>query len=160
MRVQGAGRSSQMDAMDSRHGSRTHAGAWISIGAVLAALTMTLPAKAQDYPTRSVRIVVPFPAGGTADAMPRLVSDFLSRKWGHPVVIDNRPGAAGNIGAEAVFKAEPDGYTLLSAPPPPIVINQNLYPRLGFDPAAFEPIAIISRVPNSIVVNPKNIAAN
>jgi tripartite-type tricarboxylate transporter receptor subunit TctC len=127
---------------------------------ILAALAATWPACAQDYPTRSVRIVVPFPAGGTADAMPRLVGDFLSRKWGHPVVIDNRPGAAGNIGAEAVFKAEPDGYTLLSAPPPPLVINQNLYPRLGFDPAAFEPITIISRVPNSIVVNPKNIAAN
>src|SRR5262249_55486869 len=105
-------------------------------------------------------IVVPFPAGGTADAMPRLVSDFLSRKWGHPVVIDNRPGAAGNIGAEGVFKAEADGYTLLSGPPPPPVINQNLYPRLGYDPTAFEPIIIISRVPNSIVVNPKNIAAN
>jgi tripartite-type tricarboxylate transporter receptor subunit TctC len=112
-----------------------------------------------DYPTRSVRIVVPFPAGGTADAMPRLVGDFLSRKWGHPVVVDNRSGAAGNIGAEAVFKAEGDGYTLLSAPPPPLVINQNLYPRLGYDPFAFEPIVIISRVPNSLVVNPKKVAA-
>ena len=63
---------------------------------ILAALAAIWPACAQDYPTRSVRIVVPFPAGGTADAMPRLVGDFLSRKWGHPVVVDNRPGAAGN----------------------------------------------------------------
>jgi tripartite-type tricarboxylate transporter receptor subunit TctC len=151
--------SVEMSEMSSRHGRPTPVGAWILIGTLAASLAAALPAKAQDFPTRSVRIVVPFPAGGTADAMPRLVGDFLSRKWGHAVVIDNRPGAAGNIGAEAVFKAEADGYTLLSAPPPPLVINQNLYPRLGFDPAAFEPVIIISRVPNSIVVNPKNIAA-
>jgi tripartite-type tricarboxylate transporter receptor subunit TctC len=92
--------------------------------------------------------------------MPRLVGEFLSRKWGHPVVIDNRTGAGGNIGAEVAFKAEPDGYTLLSSPPPPLVINQNLYPKLTFDPLAFEPIIIISRVPNALVVNPKKIAAN
>src|SRR2546426_4106183 len=117
------------------------------------------PAVAQTYPDRAVKIIVPFPAGGTADVMPRVVADWLSRKWGQPVVIENRTGAAGNIGAEAAFKAEPDGYTLLSAPPPPLVINQNLYPKLGYDPLAFEPIIVISRVPNSLVVNPKNIAA-
>ena len=128
------------------------AAAWI----VLAVLLATPPvARAQDYPTRAVRIVVPFPAGGTADAMPRLIGDWLSRKWGHPVVIENRAGAGGNIGAEMVSKAEPDGYTLLSAPAPPLVINQNLYPKLGFDPLAFEPIIVMSRVPNSLVVNPK-----
>jgi len=109
--------------------------------------------KAQDYPNRAVKIIVPFPAGGTADAMPRLVADWLSRKWGQPVVIENRTGAAGNIGAEAAFKADPDGYTLLSAPPPPLVINQNLYPRLAYDPTEFVPIIIISRVPNALVVN-------
>ena len=81
-----------------------------------------------------MKIIVPFPAGGTADVMPRVIGDWLSRKWGQPVVIENRTGAAGNIGAEAVAKAEPDGYTLLSAPPPPLVINHNLYPKLGFDP--------------------------
>src|SRR5262245_61223948 len=82
------------------------------------------PTKAQTYPARPVKIIVPFPAGGTADAVPRLVADWLSRKWGQPVVIENRTGAAGNIGAEAAYRAEPDGYTLLSAPPPPLVINQ------------------------------------
>ena len=122
---------------------------------VLALLGTPLTAQAQDYPTRAVRIIVPFPAGGTADAMPRLIGEWLSRKWHQPVVIENRTGAGGNIGAEAAFKAESDGYTLLSSPPPPLVINQNLYPRLGFDPAAFEPIAIMSRVPNALVVNPK-----
>src|SRR6516225_4013362 len=81
------------------------------------------PAAAQNYPTRAVRIIVPFPAGGTADVMPRIVADWLSRKWGQPVVIENKTGAAGNIGAEAAFHAEPDGYTLLAAPPPPLVIN-------------------------------------
>src|ERR1700688_4306976 len=114
---------------------------------------------AGPYPDRPVKIIVPFAAGGTADAVPRLVGDFLSRKWGQTVVIENRTGAGGNIGAEAAFKSEPDGYTLLSAPPPPLVINQNLYPKLGYDPLAFEPIIIISRVPNALVVNPKNITA-
>jgi len=120
-----------------------------------AGAVLTLPSPAQDYPTRPVKIIVPFPAGGTADAMPRLVAEWLSRKWGQPVVIENRTGAAGNIGAEAAFKAEPDGYTLLSAPPPPLVINHNLYPKLGFDPTEFVPVIVISRVPNALVVNPK-----
>jgi tripartite-type tricarboxylate transporter receptor subunit TctC len=112
-------------------------------------------APAQDFPTRAVRIIVPFPAGGTADIVPRVVGDMLSRKWGQPVIIENRTGAGGNIGAEAAFKAEPDGYTLLSAPPPPLVINQNLYPKLNFDPMQFVPIVVMARVPNSLVVTPK-----
>jgi tripartite-type tricarboxylate transporter receptor subunit TctC len=114
---------------------------------------------AQDYPSRPVKIIVPFPAGGTADAMPRLIADWLSRKWQQPIVIENRTGAAGNIGAEAAYKADPDGYTLLSAPPPPLVINHNLYPRLSFDPPQFAPIIIISRVPNALVVHP-SVKAN
>lgn len=127
-----------------------------SLAFAFAALLAAVPtAGAQDYPTRAVRIIVPFPAGGTADAMPRLIGEWLSRKWGQPVVIENKPGAAGNVGAAEFSKADPDGYTLLSAPPPPLVINQNLYPKLGFDAASFEPIVIISRVPNSLVVNPK-----
>ncbi|MFL5088673.1 MAG: Bug family tripartite tricarboxylate transporter substrate binding protein [Xanthobacteraceae bacterium] len=126
---------------------------------VVSALAVLIsPVKAQDYPSRPVKIIVPFPAGGTADAMPRLIADWLSRKWRQPVIIDNRTGAAGNIGAEAAFKAEPDGYTLLSAPPPPLVINHNLYPKLGFDPTEFAPIVIISRVPNALVANPKTKA--
>ena len=121
----------------------------------LAALVSALPAPlAQDYPSRPVRIVVPFPAGGSADVVPRVVGDYLSRKWGHPVVIENRPGAAGNIGSEVVYKADPDGYTLLSAPPPPLVINHNLYPKLNFDPTQFIPIAVMARIPNALVVAP------
>jgi len=132
------------------------------LGAALAlsALLVTAPRpNAQDYPSRPVKIIVPFPAGGTADAMPRLIGEWLARKWGQSVVVENRTGAAGNIGAEAAFKADPDGYTLLSAPPPPLVINQHLYPRLGYDATQFEPIIIISRVPNALIVHPK-IKAN
>jgi tripartite-type tricarboxylate transporter receptor subunit TctC len=129
-------------------------------GLVLAALLAGTPGvEAQDYPSRPVKIIVPFPAGGTADVMPRVFADWLSRKWGQAVVVENRSGAAGNIGAEMVFKSEPDGYTLLSAPPPPLVINQNLYPKLGFDPAEFVPIIIMGRVPNALVVNPKVAAS-
>jgi tripartite-type tricarboxylate transporter receptor subunit TctC len=128
----------------------------LMIAAMLATVTRL---QAQDYPLRAVKIIVPFPAGGTADAMPRIVADWLSRKWGQTVFIENKAGAGGNIGAEAVANAEPDGYTLLSAPPPPLVINQNLYPKLGFDPAMFVPIAVVGIVPNALVVNPKRIAA-
>jgi tripartite-type tricarboxylate transporter receptor subunit TctC len=115
------------------------------------------PALAQDYPDRAVKIVVPFAAGGTADAVPRFVGDWLSRKWGQPVVIENRTGAAGNIGAEFAYNAAPDGYTLLSSPPPPLVINQNLYPKLGFEPDKFEPIIVMAHVPNALIVNPRNL---
>jgi tripartite-type tricarboxylate transporter receptor subunit TctC len=118
------------------------------------------PAWADGYPERTVKIIVPFPAGGTADAVPRLVADWLSRKWGQPVVIENRTGAAGNIGAEAAYRSAPDGYTLLSAPPPPLVINQSLYPKLGFDPAKFEPIIVMAQVPNALIVNPNNVKAS
>jgi len=124
-----------------------------------AALALALPAAAQNYPTRPIRIIVPFPAGGTADLMPRIVAEKLAAKWGQPVVIDNRPGSAGNIGAEVVFRAEPDGYTLLSAPPPPLVINQNLYPKLNYDARAFVPVTVMGSVPNVLLVNPR-VSAN
>jgi tripartite-type tricarboxylate transporter receptor subunit TctC len=117
-------------------------------------------ARAEEYPDRAIKIVVPFPAGGTADAVPRIIGDWLSRKWGQPVIIENRPGAAGNIGAELVYRSPPDGYTLLCAPPPPLVINQNLYPKLGFDPTKFEPIVVTAQVPNALIVNPSNIKAS
>jgi len=126
------------------------------IGALGLALFAS-PVLAQDYPSRPVKIVVPVPAGGTADAVPRLVADWLSRKWGQPVVIENRTGAAGNIGAEFVYRSAPDGYTLLSSAPPPLVINQSLYPNLGFDPAKFEPIIVMAHVPNALIVNPAKV---
>src|ERR1700742_5100527 len=81
------------------------------------------PAAAQtDFPTRTVKIVVPIPPGAALDLLPRILADKFAARWGHPVIIENRPGAAQNLGAEVVFKAEPDGYTLLSSPPNPLVI--------------------------------------
>ena len=135
-----------------RHLARYCVGVGITLATVV---TGAGGLRAQDYPLRAVKIIVPFPAGGTADVMPRVFGEWLSKKWGQPVVIENRTGAAGNIGAETVAKADPDGYTLLSAPPPPLVINQNLYPKLGFDPTEFVPIVIMGRVPNALVVNAK-----
>src|SRR5580693_9119073 len=136
-------------------------------GRYLAALTLFVlsaqfyaSAHAEDYPDHTVKIVVPFPAGGTADAVPRIIADWLSRKWGQPVVIENRTGAAGNIGSELVYRSAPDGYTLLATPPPPLVINQNLYSKLGFDPARFEPVILMAQVPNALIVNPNNIKAS
>jgi tripartite-type tricarboxylate transporter receptor subunit TctC len=138
------------------------AGRCVTAPALLLALSALTAgsARAEDYPDRAVKIIVPFAAGGTADAVPRLVGAWLSRKWGQPVIIENRTGAGGNIGAEVVYRSVPDGYTLLSSPPPPLVINQNLYPNLGFDPAKFEPIIVMAHVPNALFVNPKTITAS
>ena len=121
---------------------------------------LSLTAQAQNYPNRAVKIIVPFPAGGTADVMPRLIGDWLSRKWGQPVTVENRTGAGGNIGSDFVYHSAPDGYTLLSSPPPPLVINQTLYPNLGFDPAKFEPIVVMAHVPNALITNPKKLSAS
>jgi tripartite-type tricarboxylate transporter receptor subunit TctC len=118
-----------------------------------------LAGPARGYPDHAVKIVVPFPAGGTVDAITRIVADWLSRKWGQPVVIENHSGAAGNIGAQLVYRAAADGYMLLSSPPPPLVVNQNLYPDLAFDPANFAPIAVIAQVPSGLLVNPDRITA-
>jgi len=119
------------------------------------ALALALPVHAQDWPAKVVRIVVPFPAGGSADLMPRIAAEKLAEKWGQPVIVENRPGAAGNIGAEAVFRAEPDGYTLLSSPPPPLVINKLIYPKLAYDPAQFTPVTVIGAIPNVLLVHPQ-----
>jgi tripartite-type tricarboxylate transporter receptor subunit TctC len=131
----------------------------LTLWCIAAALTASA-VRAEDYPARVVKIVVPFPAGGTADIMPRILAEWLSRKWGQSVIIENHTGAGGNIGAELVAKSDPNGYTLLASPPPPLVINQNLYPHLEFDPLQFVPIIVMARVPNALVVNPDKIAAN
>ena len=114
---------------------------------------------AASYPSKAIRIIVPFPAGGTADILPRVLAEKISIRLGQPVLIENRAGAAGNIGAEAVFKAEPDGYTLLSTPPPPLVMNQSLYAKLAFDASQFVPVTVMASVPSVLLVHPK-IAAN
>lgn len=125
---------------------------------VLVAFVCAVPntALAQDnYPSRTIKLVVPLPPGPTADILPRILADKLAARWGQPVIIENRPGAANNIGAELVAKAEPDGYTLLATPPGPLVISQSFYPKLGFDPTAFVPISVFAAQPFVLIVNPK-----
>ena len=104
-----------------------------------------------DYPNKVVKVIVPFPAAGSLDMITRVVGEKLSAKWGQPVVVENRAGAAGNIGADAVYRAEPDGYTLLSCPTPTLSINHNLYRQLTYDPTKFVPITVLATVPNVIV---------
>jgi tripartite-type tricarboxylate transporter receptor subunit TctC len=125
----------------------------------LLGLALVHAVQAQEWPQKAVRIIVPFPAGGSADLLPRYVGEKLSQQWGQPVIVDNRPGAAGNIGATAAYQADPDGYTLLSAPPPPLVINRLLYPKLGYDSTQFVPMTVIAAIPNVLLVNPK-VGAN
>ncbi len=116
--------------------------------------------KAQSYPTRTVKIVVPYPAGGITDVLPRILQERLNRKWGQPIVVENKPGAAGNLGAEQVFNADPDGYTMMVTAPSPLTVNQSLYPKLAFDPAAFVPVTILATIPTGLFVNPNKIKAS
>jgi len=122
---------------------------------VLLGILFSATAAAQEWPAKAVRIIVPFPAGGSADLLPRVVAEKLSARWGQPVVVENRPGAAGNIGADVVYRAEPDGYTLLSAPPPPLVINRLMYANLPYDSTQFVPVTVIGAIPNVVLVNQK-----
>jgi len=107
---------------------------------------------AQD--TRPIRVIVPYPPGGTADALPRLISEKVGAVLGQSVIVENRPGASANIGAELVARSEPDGHTLLVAAPHVLTTNHILY-KLSFDPTAFAPISIIATYPNVLLVNPK-----
>jgi tripartite-type tricarboxylate transporter receptor subunit TctC len=112
-------------------------------------------AAAQDaYPTRAIRIIVPFPAGGPSDVLARLIGDRMSADFQEPVVIENRPGANTVIGAEAVAKAAPDGYTLLMAIDSTLVMNQYLYKSLPYDPIAdFTPVSLVAKTIGLLVVN-------
>jgi tripartite-type tricarboxylate transporter receptor subunit TctC len=107
---------------------------------------------ASRYPNRAVKIIVSAPPGGGLDIAARVIADRLTKMWGQPFVVENRPGAGGNLGAEAVAQAEPDGYTLLAAQPAPLTTNVVMYKKLSFDPAAFEPLAIMTSIPNTLAV--------
>jgi len=128
--------------------------------AAACALAAIAPAEAQSWPTKPVRIVVPFPAGGTTDIVARSLGAELQKMWGQSVVIDNRPGAGGNIGADAVAKSTPDGYTVLMGTVGTHSINHSLFAQNGqkmpFDPVKdFVPITLCAAVPNVMVINPK-----
>jgi tripartite-type tricarboxylate transporter receptor subunit TctC len=132
----------------------------IALGAVFFVAAGTANSE-PNWPTRPIRIIVGFAAGGSTDVTARLVAQALSERLGQQVIVDNRPGAGGNIGAEAVAKADPDGYTLLLATNGTLAANPSLFKTLPFDTRKdFAPIALTARIPNVLVVNPSVPANN
>jgi len=133
----------------------TRTAAWMLALAAHAALAQ--PA----YPSRPITIVVGFTAGGSTDVVARLLADEMRKSWGQPVVVDNRPGAGGNIGAALVAKARADGYTLLMSSVGPLAINASLYRDMPYDNLKdFTPISLVVHVPNMLVVNPVAMPVN
>lgn len=128
------------------------------VAALATFLLSITPAMAQDYPVRPIRLVVGFPPGGGADAAARLVGQKLHETWGQTVVVDNRPGAGGNLGTDIVAKSNADGYTLLMTSPGPVAINPSLM-KLPFNPRTdLAPITLVAFGPNVLVVNPASSA--
>ena len=129
---------------------------------VLALVIATAPALAgaDNYPTKPIHIIVPYPAGGTSDILARTIGQRLSESLGQPVIVDNKPGANGNVGADLVAKANADGYTLLLADIGALVISPSVYPTLPFDPVKdFAPVTMVAYSPHILVVHP-SVAAN
>jgi tripartite-type tricarboxylate transporter receptor subunit TctC len=126
--------------------------------AALAALFLgvsSIAASQDNYPARPVTIVVPYPAGGVADLLPRLVGEKLTQKWGQPVIVENKAGASGNIGMGWVAQQPADGYTFALAPAGNLTVNPTLFPNLPFDTARdFTPVTLLANVPNVLVVHP------
>lgn len=124
---------------------------------ILAACLVPFPAAAQpDYPNQPITMIVPFPAGGTTDILGRIVASALGEQLGQNIIVENRPGAGGNIGSAAAAQAAPDGYTLLMGTVGTHAINASLYPDMTFDPAAdFQPLTRVAMVPNLLVANPE-----
>jgi tripartite-type tricarboxylate transporter receptor subunit TctC len=122
-------------------------------------LAPTIAAAQSGYPSRPVKVIVPFPPGGINDVLARIVGEKLQAKWGQPFVVDDRTGANGNIGAAVVAQAEPDGYTLLVSSAGPLAINGALYKQLTYDPDKFVPIALVGSVPNVAIVR-KDLPVN
>ena len=120
-------------------------GAWSQVSAQDAAA---------NYPNRPIRIIVSVPAGGGVDTVTRMVANGLQKRLGQPVVVENRAGAAGNIGSDFVYHSDPDGYTLLASQSSPLTINPLLYEKMNFDPTQFEPVAIMTQIPNVLLVRP------
>ena len=111
------------------------------------------------FPSHPVKFIVPFPAGGINDVLARIAADKLQAKWGQPIIIEQKTGAGGNIGADAAAKAEPDGHTLFVSAPGPLSINQSLYKKLSYKPLDFVPITVLGAVPNVVIVK-KDLPVN
>jgi tripartite-type tricarboxylate transporter receptor subunit TctC len=120
---------------------------------ILQASVVSAQDAAANFPNRPIRIIVSVPPGGGVDTVTRIVANGMQKRLGQPVVVENRAGAAGNIGAAFVFHSDPDGYTLLASQPSPLTINPLLYEKLNFDPARFEPVAIMTVIPNVLLVH-------
>ena len=127
-----------------------------------ASLAVIAPAAhAQSYPSKPIRIIVPYPAGGTSDILARSIGQKLSESLGQPVIVENKPGANGNVGAEFVARSAPDGYTLLLADIGALAISPSVYPKLPFDPGKdFTPITMVAYSPHILVVHPSIPAAS
>lgn len=122
--------------------------------AIAVATFVPTVASAQAYPSKPIRLVVPFPAGGSLDVVARAIGQKLTEAWGQPVVIDNRPGAGGNIGADLVAKSAPDGYTILEGALSTHAVNVSLYAKMPYDPVKdFAPITLVAVTPNVLVLN-------
>ena len=120
-----------------------------------ATLLLAVAAQAQTYPARTVTLIVPFPPGGGTDTGARIVAQKLGAKWGQTVIVENKGGAAGSIGADMVAKAKPDGYTILMGNIGTQAINPSLYKKLPYDPdSAFAPISLVAELPLAMMVNP------
>jgi tripartite-type tricarboxylate transporter receptor subunit TctC len=125
------------------------------------ALTFAAPAwAAEDFPSKPIKMIVPYAAGGGTDIVARIVAQKLQEKWGGAVVVENRGGAGGNLGAEEVFNAAPDGYTILFTAQGPLVVNQSLYERLAYDPAKFTPVSLVVIAYNALLAYPAVPAAD
>ena len=128
-------------------------------GIALALWALIGPVGAQTdvahYPDRPILIIVPYPAGGGTDILARVLAEKLQAQLKQPIVIENRPGASGNLGSEAVFRAKPDGYTLLFSAQPPLVANESLYAKLNFDPDALASVSVAATANIVLLVNPK-----
>src|SRR5580692_5517083 len=123
---------------------------------IMTSLLWSGSGSAEIFPERPIHIVVPFPAGGSNDVLARFLGQKLSEICGQSVIVDNRAGAGGNVGAEFVARSAPDGYTLLLTPPGPLTVNASLYPHLAFDPIAdFAPVALVASVQIVLTVNPQ-----
>jgi tripartite-type tricarboxylate transporter receptor subunit TctC len=120
-----------------------------------AAITAAASLAVLAQPTKPIKFVVPFPAGGTADVLPRILAEKMRTAYPAGIVVENRAGAGGNIGAEMVARADPDGTTFLVSPPGPIAINQHLYKSLAFDPGKWVPVTVLATVPNVLDVSNK-----
>lgn len=131
-----------------------------ALACLLAALAAPI-VSGQVYPSRQITIVVGFSAGGSTDIVARLLAEEMRKSWGQPVVVDNRPGAGGNIGAALVAKAKPDGYTLLMGSVGPLAINASLYREMPYDNLKdFTPVSLVVHVPNMLVANPAAMPVN